>query len=76
MTDAEKIIVNLINTQKITGEEALILINAIRPSEIKTEYKWDPKTWTIKDSSVPWWKEYPNLITSITSDPTNVLNAQ
>ena len=76
MTDAEKIIVNLINTQKITGEEALTLINAIKSSEIKTEHKWDPKIWTIKDSSVPWWKEHPNTITNITSDPINVFDVQ
>lgn len=39
MTDAEKIIVNLINTQKITGEEALTLINAIKTSKSETKYK-------------------------------------
>ena len=76
MTDAEKIIVNLINTQKITGEEALTLINAIKTSKSETKYKWDPKLWTIKDSSARWWNEQPSAIMSISSDQANSLNSQ
>ena len=76
MTDAEKIIVNLINTQKITGEEALTLINAIKTSKPETEHKWDPKLWTIKDSSAQWWNEQPSTIMNISSDQANSLNSQ
>jgi hypothetical protein len=47
MTNAEQLIAKLINEGKITGEEAIILINACRPDPPKSNLdKW-PFTQTI-----------------------------
>lgn len=47
MTNAEQLIAKLINEEKITGEEAIILINACRPDPPKSNLDGWPLHKTI-----------------------------
>ena len=67
MTNAEQLIAKLINEGKITGEEAIVLINACRPDPPKSNLdKW-PFTQTIT-------YEHSNTSDALTNSNIGYLN--
>ena len=61
--DAKEIIIKLVDTGRITGEEAAVLFEAIYTKTYywpyyKTNYKIDIPYEESKTNGVPWWQDY------------------
>lgn len=62
---AKEIIIRLVDESKISGEEAFILIDAMKPSIVYQPYEIKPYN--------PWWKTEPYTITC-TNDSISTIN--